>query len=275
MSETQAASLRVPGAELYYTVRGSGPLLLILQGGAGEAEGSNGIAPHLDAAYTVVSYDRRGLSRSALDDPTAAVTIATHSDDVHRLLAALTDEPVFVFGSSIGALIGLDLVARHPAQVRMLVAHEAAVADLLPETERSAFEALQADVEATFRTEGMMAAMRKLIAIAAVDYGDDREPDVVVPVPGPERAANLQRFLAYDAPAAHRYRLDRAVLRPAAARIAPAAGRTSRAAFPYHCAAALAQLLGRELVEFPGGHSGYVLRPREFAAKLRTVLEGA
>src|SRR6266542_5673566 len=95
--DTTEGRLAVPGATLYYRLRGAGPLLLILQGGAGDAEGSNGMAAHLVDAYTVLSYDRRGLSRSTLDGstdgPAGAVSIQTHADDAHLLLAALTDAP--------------------------------------------------------------------------------------------------------------------------------------------------------------------------------------
>jgi pimeloyl-ACP methyl ester carboxylesterase len=69
--------------------------------------------------------------------------IRTHSDDASRLLAALTDKPVFVFGSSLGALIGLDLITAHPQQVRLLIAHEAACASLLDQPERSQILAMQ------------------------------------------------------------------------------------------------------------------------------------
>src|SRR2546429_306081 len=51
---------------------------------------------------------------------------------------------------------------------------------------------------------------------------DDREPDVVLPQPSPQRAANLEFFRTYDAPAAHSYRLDIAALSAAATRIVPA-----------------------------------------------------
>jgi pimeloyl-ACP methyl ester carboxylesterase len=61
------------------------------------------------------------------------MSIEAHAEDAHLLLAELTVEPAYVFGSSLGALIGLVLVATHPDQVRLLVAHEAAVAQLLPE----------------------------------------------------------------------------------------------------------------------------------------------
>jgi pimeloyl-ACP methyl ester carboxylesterase len=39
-------------------------MLLILQGGAGNADGSEALADELSRDFTVVTYDRRGLSRS-------------------------------------------------------------------------------------------------------------------------------------------------------------------------------------------------------------------
>src|SRR6185437_10739205 len=107
-------AVRVPGARLYYQVRGTGPVLLILQGGDGDADGSRGLEEQLVGHFTVVTYDRRGLSRSTLDDGADPPSVETHADDTQRLLAALTGEPAFVLGVSIGALIGLDLVARYP-----------------------------------------------------------------------------------------------------------------------------------------------------------------
>jgi pimeloyl-ACP methyl ester carboxylesterase len=42
---------------------------------------------------------------------------------------------VRMFGGSLGGLTGLDLVARHPQQVRTLVVHEPPATELLPEQE--------------------------------------------------------------------------------------------------------------------------------------------
>ncbi|GAA3161133.1 hypothetical protein GCM10020001_101740 [Nonomuraea salmonea] len=61
--------LPVPGATLHYEVRGAGPALLISQSGEGDARRSTDLADHLLDSYTVITYDRRGLSRSALDRP--------------------------------------------------------------------------------------------------------------------------------------------------------------------------------------------------------------
>jgi pimeloyl-ACP methyl ester carboxylesterase len=267
--------LRVPGASLYFRTRGSGPILLILQGGAGDADGCETLASYLVDQYTVVTYDRRGLSRSTLDKGAEPHALETHSDDVHRLLAALTATPALVFGGSIGALIGLDLVSRHPDQVRVLVAHEPATPEPLHHDERALVAQTQADVEQTYRREGVAAAMRMMVALSGVSV-DDRETDVELPSPTSQRVAsmtpNLDFFLTYDAPATRRYGLDMEALCAGSTHIVIAAGQNSQGLWLYRASHALANRIGSQFVEFPGGHNGYVLHPKGFAARLREVL---
>jgi pimeloyl-ACP methyl ester carboxylesterase len=148
-------------------------MLLIHQGGAGNADGAEDLANQLAGAFTVVTYDRRGLSRST---PIHAerYEIAAHGDDAAQLITALADEPAFVFGS-IGALIGLELVAHHGAHVRTLVAHEPPVFRLLEGVEQE--EALRRHNEAleTFQRNGIPVAMKLMGALAGVDI-NDRSP---------------------------------------------------------------------------------------------------
>ena len=278
MNGAKTGMLEVAGASLYYTVRGAGPLLLILQGGL-EMPTSHGIANDLSGSYTVATYDRRGLSRSTLDEMPEALRLEVHSEDAHRLLAELTSEPALVFGSSIGALIGLDMVARHPEQVRALIAHEPPAYDLLSDAEREQAERTYDEIQEAFRCEGVAAAMKMMAAVNRVDF-DDREPDVQLPPltggaaaqASAQRATNLRFLLACDVPAVRHYRLDMAALKAAAYQIVPAAGRTSQEAWPHHAAVELAERLGTKPVEFPGGHTGYMLRPKAFAQRLREVL---
>lgn len=146
--------LEVPGAMLYYEMRGSGPVLLMIHGGNGDAE-SYPIADRLSDRYTVVTYDRRGHSRSRLEDPNEKYRVSAHSDDASRLLAALTDEPAYVFGCSSGAVIGLDLAVRHPEQIRMLVAHEPPIPQLLAGSDRAkGFESLE-NLEKQYKRSGL------------------------------------------------------------------------------------------------------------------------
>ena len=56
-------ALPVTGATLCFKVRGAGPVLLIIQGGSGDADTPDALAMALASEFTVVSYDRRGISR--------------------------------------------------------------------------------------------------------------------------------------------------------------------------------------------------------------------
>jgi len=137
MSETKTATLKVPGASLYYEVTGSGPVLLMIPGAPADAGAFAGIAAQLADRYTVVSYDWRGSARSPLDEPPDlphGLPMQVQGDDAARLLAALGDGPAYVLGCSSGALTGLDLAARHPGRVDTLVAHEPPAMNLLPDS---------------------------------------------------------------------------------------------------------------------------------------------
>lgn len=261
---------------LYYTIRGDGPPLLILQGGSGNADGSEDLANQLSGDFTVITYDRRGLSRST---PIQAerYDIASHAADAARLIGALSDKPVFAFGSSIGALIGLELTAHHGAHVRTLIAHEPPVLQLLPEVEREEALRRHTEVLETFQQDGIPVAMKLMVALSGVDI-NDREPEVPAaalaadPQIAALRFTDLRHFLTFDVPAVTRYQPDIAAFHAAGSRIIPAVGSSSPATMPYHCATALAAALGVSVAEFPGGHSGYILRPKAFAAKLTELL---
>jgi hypothetical protein len=118
--------------------------------------------------------------------------------------------------------------------------------------------------------------MRKFFGMSGIDF-NDREPEIELPRPSPRMAANTEFFLRYDAGAARRYRLDLAALKAAATRIVPAVGQSSPVVpdgrlFHAGPARALAERLGVQVVEFPGGHNGYALRPKAFSSKLDIVL---
>lgn len=253
-------------------------MLLILQGGAGNADGSEALANELSSDFTVVTYDRRGLSRST---PIRAgrYEIATHADDAARLIAALSAEPAFVFGSSLGALIGVELVARHPGVVRLLIAHEPGLYALLEGAERD--EALRGHTEAleTFQREGTPAAMKLMFARSGTDMNDPeaeisaRSLSMSDPKAMEQHFANLRHFLTCDVPAVTRYQPEVDAVVAARSKIIPAIGSASSpSALPYRCTAALADILHRTPAEFPGGHTAYMLRPKGVAHRIRELI---
>ncbi|MER8859228.1 alpha/beta fold hydrolase [Mesorhizobium sp. M0871] len=85
----QTSTLKVPGASLYYEMRGSGPVLLIIPGGPQDAGVFADVAGHLADRYTVVAYDPRGSSRSTFDGEPQEQDLDVHGDDAARLIEAL------------------------------------------------------------------------------------------------------------------------------------------------------------------------------------------
>ncbi|MEU9941291.1 alpha/beta fold hydrolase [Streptomyces lavendulae] len=276
-STRQTSSLPVPGATLHYRLEGSGPLLLISQSGEGDADRTVDLVPHLTDAFTVLTYDRRGLSRSRLAEPGRTTSIAEHAEDVHRLLAAVTDGPALMLGCSLGAVIGLHLAARHPGQVSTLVAHEPVAPRLLPAAERVRHEAELAGIRELHRTAGLAEALAEVARSLGIDpVRQETEPGLTPQPMDERRRANFGYFLEHDVLAVLQDTLDPAALAGSTTRILAAVGATTPATvFDHGCVIALAELLGTGTETFPGGHNGNTTHPRAYAARLRALLATA
>ncbi|MBO1335310.1 alpha/beta fold hydrolase [Streptomyces sp. VRA16 Mangrove soil] len=269
--------LTVDGAKLYYEVRGSGPLLLISQSGEGDAGRSVDLVDRLADRYTVVTYDRRGLSRSELAEPGRGVRLAQHADDVHRLLAELTDAPALMLGCSMGASIGLHLAVRNPEQLATLVAHEPVSPALLPADRRAPHVRELLALQRIHREQGLGAAFPEMARVLGIDpLNQETEPDLT-PMPlTPQRVANFAYFIEQEFTAVIQAELDVEALAGCEVRIVPAIGRaTAPEVFDRHCALELARMRGVQAQEFPGGHNGNTTHPRAYATRLIEVLDEA
>ncbi|MFD6351628.1 alpha/beta fold hydrolase [Nocardia tengchongensis] len=276
MTTIETATLPVAGAELYYEIRGTGPMLLISQSGEGDAPRSEALVRNLENEFTVVTYDRRGLSRSRIHDENARPSVATHADDVHRLLAAMTDQPVLMLGCSMGASLGLHLAATHPEQVHTLIAHEPVSPWLLAATQRAHHQRELEECQEVCRAQGWRAALAPMARTLGINPADQEiEEGVQLPPITPERAGNFTYFIEQDFTAIREDRLDVARLARTTTRILPAIGRRTPAqVFDRLCAVELSQLMGVEVTEFPGGHNGNLTHPAAYAATIRELAAG-
>ncbi|MFI9604574.1 alpha/beta fold hydrolase [Streptomyces sp. NPDC052043] len=121
------------GIELYYELRGAGTPLLMIPGAGGDGGTYAAVAGLLAEHFTVITYDRRGNSRSGRPPAWSATSPDEQADDAAALLRALRLAPAHVFGSSSGATITLNLALRHPEVVRSAVAHEPPKIGVMPE----------------------------------------------------------------------------------------------------------------------------------------------
>jgi pimeloyl-ACP methyl ester carboxylesterase len=264
----KSQTLKVPGAQIYYEVYGSGPILLMIPGGPADAGVFTSLARAVAERYTAVPYDPRGNSRSVLDGPVKDLHLDLFGDDAARLLAALGDEPAYVLGSSGGAQIGLNLAARYPGRVSTLVAHEPPCLELLPDAEEH--RASGRELDAIYKAHGAQAAMQKFMASAGLNA-----PPKDAPPPPPEMQeafgrvmGNLDFFFTYGRKAIVDYVPDAAALKAGEPRVVVGVGETTTGQIANRAAVALAERLGVDPVVFPGDHGGYGSHHAAFAERL-------
>jgi pimeloyl-ACP methyl ester carboxylesterase len=284
-TEPTTRTLRVPGVTLTYDLRSNAsstepPLFLI--GSPMGAAGFATLAGHF-ADRTIITYDPRGAERSTKDDPTTPNAPDDQADDLHRIIQEVGG-PVDLFASSGGAVNALALVARHPEDVRTLVAHEPPLASVLPDSENA--KAAVRAISESYQRGGFGAGMAHFMAITS-HRGEF--PDDIASQPAPDPAAfgmpteddgsRTDVMLAQNIIGTTHYEADFDALRAASTRIVVAAGTESQGEMANRGAYGVAERLGTEVVVFPSHHGGFLGgeygwpgEPDAFAAKLREVL---
>src|SRR5437899_2442372 len=141
---------------------GRPPLFMI--GQPMDASGFRTLASHF-SDRTVITYDPRGLGRSTRTDGRVDNVPTVQADDVHAVIRALGAGPVEMFASSGGAVTALALVAAHPNDVTVLVAHEPPLVPVLPDAE--AAERAVDRFQDAYRANGRGAGMAAFIAMTS------------------------------------------------------------------------------------------------------------
>jgi pimeloyl-ACP methyl ester carboxylesterase len=255
---------------LHYQIAGSGPVLLIGQSGEGDADRTVDLVGHLTDHFTVVTYDRRGLSRSVADGP---VSIRQHADDAAAVLRHVTDAPAAMLGLSLGAAIGLHMLRAYPGMIEVLIAHEPIALSFLEPADADLARQKLTGVRAAHRRHGWRAAAAEVAAVLGIDPRDQETEPGITRFPFTDRrAANFEYFLTNDIAAALADPLRLADV-PRDARIIPAVGESSPPdGFDYLAALALADHLAVPVRRFPGGHNGNLTHPRAFAERVLGAL---
>ena len=157
-----------------------------------------------------------------------------HADDLHRLISALDAGPVDLFATSGGAVNALALVAKHPEQVRTLVAHEPPAAQELPD--REPVLAACTDIRQTYQRSGFGPAMAKFIALASYQgpvpagFADQPAPNPAdLGLPAEDDGSRDDPLVGQNMPSCPSYRHDFGAVRTASTRVVVAVGAESAA----------------------------------------------
>ncbi|MFE2099651.1 alpha/beta fold hydrolase [Streptomyces sp. NPDC059468] len=226
---------------LSYDVTGSGPVLLLVPGGAGHPMGLGPFTERLAHRFTVVTYDPLGLAHGRLGLPVPDQRPADWSEGAHRVLEAVLppDEQAYVFGTSSGGIAVLELLARHPRRLAHVVAHEPPCVTVLPD-------------------------------------GRERREELIGQLDGPGRppaegadATPMGVFLTH---VLRPFSAHVPAITAAGDRLTLAVGTDSRGQLLYRTGELLAERFDCPAVEFPGGHLGTLDHAEEFADLLAETL---
>lgn len=269
--EPRTGSVAVPGASIHYERRGEGPTLLLIPGGPQDAGVFSDLARALDERFTVVAIDPRCNSRSRCDGMATALDVGLLADDAAAVIETIGNGPAFVFGTSGGAQIGLDLAVRHPGHVRKLVAHEPPALLLLADPTKALAD--EEKIHAAYKAGGAQAAFMTFLEVS----GMGAEPEGEAPPQSPEDEAtfgrimaNMDYFFAHGMRPLSEYTPDVATLSAMPGKVAVGLGAASEGTTAYRTGLALAGRLGVEPVVFPGDHVGYTYDAANFARLLET-----
>jgi pimeloyl-ACP methyl ester carboxylesterase len=256
------------GARLYYERQGAGQSVLFIAGSTGDAGNFTRAAALLADEFTVVTYDRRGNSRSERPARWTTTSVSEQADDAAGIVRALGLEPVVVFGASAGGPIALDLMIRHPRLVRAGILQDPAIFSLLPDA-ATALAPRRALIEDTLKTKGP----RETIAALMCYLNDD---DVLAAIPADvlERMlGNADTILSIEAPGFAGWKPSPGEL---AELRAPVVLMMAHDTLPVYRQVidSLAHQFNVQPITVPGRHAFYYYHPQDLADALRPILRG-
>jgi pimeloyl-ACP methyl ester carboxylesterase len=258
--------LNVADADLYYELRGDGPLA-VLAGAPMDANPFTPLADLLAVDHTVLTTDPRGINRSSVRDRSAPSTPSQRAGDLAALIEHTGRGPAaVVLGSSGGAVSVLALAEDHPDSAATVVAHEPPVLEVLPD--RDELWAATEEMLGIYETGDRLATFRRFMEIANLALPEEVVQTMAGGPPNPDE--DFQYRNMYRGTVG--FRPDVARLRSGGARLLIGIGEESAGQLCDRTSRALATMLATEPAMFPGGHIGFAENPAAFDARLRKLI---
>lgn len=251
-------------ARIYYEVSGKGEALLLIHGVITDSALFEQTARILSADLQVITYDRRGNSRSRKDtgDPDhEAFSLDEQAEDIRSLLDELGIGKVIIAGVSGGAVIGEFFLEKYPERVEHLIMYEPAMLGHMMKEDPEFREWSE-------KTKALLDAGK--VNSALLRFSQHLGPhDELSPAKSQEvserELGNIVYAFNSEIPAFHSYIPNQEIIKANADRITLAAGDKSGDTAYVREARRLAGLTGSRVIFFPGGHNLPYDRPAEFA----------
>ena len=267
-------TLELKGAKLRYHKVGNGPVLICIPGANGTGDIYMPFAQQLKDKFTVVAVDRRGYGQSELTEPLpdevsnpdSRYRVKRDAQDIAELAKHLSDKPVYVLGSSSGAIVAMHVLKEHSDIVKRIAFHEPPINTFLPNAKY--WQDKNAEIIDIAVNEGMPQAM-KLFGETLNTSQLDRQY-MSKPAQAEDDAESKKRFeemlgwFKYEIRQYTESDISIDDLNKHKDIITLLNGTASRDSFPQEVNFYISEQTGIKIIDIPGGHLGYVQEPEGF-----------
>ena len=254
---------------LFTRVTGEGTAVLLIHGVMVDSDFYQDAAAYLSRYYKVITYDRRGYSRSEKED---SYSLRAQAEDAKDILDFLGIAKAVVIGASAGGMIAMKLADLYPEMVMKCIVHEPPVVcfgDTITKDEKDWMVKINQCIEAGKYRKGVMTFLA----------GSGGQQNVHArPVSTEKIDQHIQNGLIFIS-GEFREQLtedssifDIEHLRSSGL-IIPTVGDSSGDTYAVRGTRKLAEQLHKELVYVPGGHNAPYDLPYEFAIMMRGIIE--
>lgn len=267
-------TLELKGAKLRYHKVGNGPVLICIPGANGTGDIYMPFAQQLKDKFTVVAVDRRGYGQSELTEPLpdevsnpdSRYRVKRDAQDIAELAKHLSDEPVYVLGSSSGAIVAMHVLKEHSDIVKRIAFHEPPINTFLPNAKY--WQDKNAEIIDIAVNEGMPQAMKLFGETLNTSKLDQQY--MSKPAQAEDDAESKKRFeemlgwFKYEIRQYTESDISIEDLNKHKDIITLLNGTASRDSFPQEVNFYISEQTGIKIVDIPGGHLGYVQEPEGF-----------
>lgn len=271
-------TLELQGAKLRYHKVGNGPVIIFIPGANGTGDIFMPLAQQLKDKFTVVAVDRRGYGQSELTEPLPEEAINPDSryrvkrdaQDIAELAKSLSDEPVYVLGSSSGSIVAMHVLKEHPEVVKKIAFHEPPINTFSPDAKY--WQDKNAEIIDIAINEGMPQAMKlfgETLQISKLDQQYMSKPaEAENDADSKKRFDEMLGWFKYEIRQYTESDISIDGFKKHKDIITLLNGTASKGSFPQEVNFFISEETGTKIIDIPGGHLGYVQDSEGFAKVL-------
>ena len=127
-----AKEVEVNGVRLHYVEQGSGEPIVFVHGGLGDQRSWEPVREEIAKKYRFVAVTLRYYGAGPWKDDGRDFSVATHADDLAKVISSLNAGPVHLVGYSYGGAVATTAALKNWSLVRSLTVYEPALIPVLP-----------------------------------------------------------------------------------------------------------------------------------------------